>query len=56
MLLWNYTRMLHAILNKSWKQHPTKEQLYAPLPPINKPFKYSEQNMQGTGGKVRMES
>ena len=22
-----YTRMLRAILNKSWKQHPTKQQL-----------------------------
>ena len=30
----NYTRMLPAILNKSWKQHPTKEQLYGHLPPI----------------------
>ena len=24
----NYTRMLWAILNKSWRQHPTKQQLY----------------------------
>ena len=24
----NYTRMLHAVLNRSWKQHPTKLQLY----------------------------
>ena len=23
----NYTRMLHAVLNKSWKQHPTKQEL-----------------------------
>ena len=23
----NYTRMLRAILNKSWRQHPTKHQL-----------------------------
>ena len=30
----NYTRMLQAILNKSWKQHPTKHQLYGQLPPI----------------------
>ena len=30
------TRMLPAILNKSWKQHPTKWQLYGHLPPINK--------------------
>ena len=32
----NYTRMLRAILNKSWRQHPTKQQLYAHLPPITK--------------------
>ena len=32
----NYTRMLHAILNKSWRQHPTKQQLYGHLPPITK--------------------
>ena len=31
----NYTRMLRAILNKSWVQHPTK-QLYGHLPPITK--------------------
>ena len=24
----NYTRMLRAILNKSWRQHPTRHQLY----------------------------
>ena len=24
----NYTRMLRAILNKSWRHHPTKQQLY----------------------------
>ena len=30
----NYTRMLRAILNKSWRQHPTKQQLYGHLPPI----------------------
>ena len=28
--------MLRAILNKSWKQHPTKQQLYGLLPPITK--------------------
>ena len=32
----NYTRMLRAILNKSWRQHPTKQQLYSHLPPIMK--------------------
>ena len=32
----NYTRMLRAILNKSWRQHPTKHQLYGHLPHITK--------------------
>ena len=32
----NYARMLRAILNKSWRQHPTKHQLYGYLPPITK--------------------
>ena len=27
----NYKRMLRAILNKSWRQHPTKQQLYGHL-------------------------
>ena len=30
----NYTRMLRAILNKPWQQHPTRHQLYGHLPPI----------------------
>ena len=29
-------RMLQAILNKSWRQHPTKQQQYGHLPPIMK--------------------
>ena len=32
----NYTRMLQAILNKSWRQDPTRHQLYGHLPPITK--------------------
>ena len=32
----NYTRMLRAILNKSWKRHPTRHQRYGHLPPITK--------------------
>ena len=32
----NYTRMLREILNKSWRQHPTKQQLYDYLPLITK--------------------
>ena len=32
----NYTRMLRAILNKSWRQHPTRHQLCGHLPPLTK--------------------
>ena len=32
----NYTRMLRVILNKSWRQHPTRHRLYGHLPPITK--------------------
>ena len=35
----NYKRMLWAILNKSWRQHPRKQQLYSDLPPITKTIK-----------------
>ena len=30
----NYTRTLCAVLNKSWKQHPTKQLQYGHLSPI----------------------
>ena len=32
----NYTRILWAMLNKSWRHHPTRHQLYGHLPPITK--------------------
>ena len=35
----NYTRVLRAILNKSWQQYPTRHQLYGHLPPITKTIK-----------------
>ena len=35
----NYTRMLRAILNKSWRQHPTRHQLHGHLLPITKTIK-----------------
>ena len=35
----NYTRMLQTILNKSWRQHPIRHQLYGHLPPITKTIK-----------------
>ena len=36
----NYTRMLRATLNKSWRQHPTKQKLYCHLPPITKTIQF----------------
>ena len=33
------TRMLRVILNRSWRQHPTKQQLYRHLPTTKKTFK-----------------
>ena len=32
----NYTKVLQAILYKSWRQHPIKQQLYDHLPPVTK--------------------
>ena len=32
----NYTRILQAVLNKFWEQHPTKQQVYGHLPLIMK--------------------
>ena len=43
----NYTRMLRAILNKSWRQDPTKQQLYNHLPPITKTIKVSRTRHSG---------
>ena len=31
-----FAKLLRAILNKSWQQHPTRHQLYGHLPPITK--------------------
>ena len=36
----NYTRMLRAILNKSWGQHPARHQLYGHLLPITKTIQF----------------
>ena len=43
----NYTRMLWAILNKSWRQHPTKQQLYCHRPPITKTIKIRQTRHAG---------
>ena len=40
--------MLYAVLNKSLKQHPTKQQLYGHLPPISQTLHV------GQAGEVKM--
>ena len=39
--------MLWAILNKSWRQQPTKQQLYGHLPPITKTIKVRQTRYAG---------
>ena len=46
----NYTRMLWAILNKSWRQHPTRHQLYGHLPPITKTIQVRRTRHAGEAG------
>ena len=43
----NYTRMLQAILNKSWRQLPTKQQLYCHLPPVMKTIQIKQTRYAG---------
>ena len=43
----NYTRMLWAILKKSWRQHSTKEQLCGHLPPITKTIQVRQNRHAG---------
>ena len=38
-LVGNYTKILRAILNMSWRQHLTKQHLYGHIPPITKTIK-----------------
>ena len=48
--------MLYDALNKSWKQHIIKEQLYDHLPLSHKPSEWDEQDLLNTAGEVRMNS
>ena len=43
----NYTRMLRAIMNKSWRQHPLRHQLYGYLPPITKTIQARRTRLAG---------
>ena len=51
----NYTRMLRAILNKSWGQHPTKHQLYGHQPPITKTIRVRRNRHAGHWWRSRDE-
>ena len=52
----NYTRMLRTVLNKSWRQHPTRHQLYGHLPPSRKLYKLDEPDTRDTAGEARTSS
>ena len=43
----NYTRILRAILDKCWRQHPTRHQLYGHLPPITKTIQVKQTRHAG---------
>ena len=43
----NYTRKLRAILNKSWRQHPTRHQLCGHLPPVMKTIQVKQTRHAG---------
>ena len=51
----NYTRMLRAILNKSWRQHPTRHQLYCHLPLITKTIQARRTRHAGHSSRSRDE-
>ena len=51
----NYTRMLRAILYKSWWQHPTRHQLYGHLPPITKTIQVRQTRHAGHCWRSREE-
>ena len=48
----NYTRMLRAILNKSWRQHPQDTNYTATCPPSRKLSKLDEPDMEVTAGEA----
>ena len=52
----NYTILLQIVSNKSWRQYPTKQQLYGYLSPIMKTIQIDEPDMRDTAGEVRTNS
>ena len=51
----NYSRILRVILKKSWRQHPTKHQLYGHLPHIAKTIQVRRTRHAGHGWRSRDE-
>ena len=51
----NYTKMLRAILNKSWRKHPIWHKLYGHLPPITKTIKVTWTRHAGHSWRSRDE-
>ena len=51
----NYTRMLRAVLNMSWRQHPTRHQLYGHLPPITKTIQVKRTRHAGHCWRIKDE-
>ena len=53
----NYTRMLRAILNKSWQRHPTRHTTVRPPAPLSRNlFKLGEPDMLDNAGEAEMNS
>ena len=53
LLYGNYTRILRAVLNKSWRKHPTNEQLYGNQPPITKTIQVRRTRHEGHCGRSK---
>ena len=50
-----WLRMLRAILNKSWRKHPTRHQLYGHLPPVTKTIQVRRTRQAGHSWRSRDE-
>ena len=51
----NYTRIFRAILNKTWRQHSTRHQIYGHLPPITKTVQARRARHEGHCGRSKDE-
>ena len=50
-----YSRILRAVLNISWKKHPTKQRLYSKLPPISKIIRETGTRFAGHSWRSKQE-